>query len=401
MHVGYLEIINGTRPHTYVVKNERTNRYVKLGENETAYLITCLNKIEDFQNDLIDVQYADLLSDDSKTLLDQKFEEWGYFSDDVVETDDDHGYIRKEKGFSDYTKIRIASVNPDRLVQKTPYLIRELFGWKGLLIGFLLTIISWRGVLQEPQIFVDAADKIVRMSWIEIVGLFLAMIITTMLHEFGHGICCMKNGGKIPKMGMMLFFGIPSFYCDVSDIYLMNKRKSTLGVALGGVHVNYLCGTLALGLYSVLHKFGIDIMFLLFYYFANIGFIIFNLIPFVKLDGYWALAAMIGIDNLMDKGVIFFLTCIFDHGIIKEKICSIKKGLVLSIYGLGAIMVYPMFWVATVKMVYNYLYLNNLYVPFYIITIMMSFIIAKDILNMFKRYQKIYLEERRRILRMV
>ena len=151
------------------------------------------------------------------------------------------------------------------------------------------------------------------------------MVCTTMLHELGHAICCYKNGGKVLSMGLMLFFLMPCFFCDVSDIYMFKDRKKSFSVAVSGIAINYAMGTLGCILFILLSAHNIYIPLLLFYYLANLGFVVFNLIPFVKLDGYWVVSSLLEVDNLMDKSILTFCTGVIKPGELKNIDCSSAK----------------------------------------------------------------------------
>ena len=82
---------------------------------------------------------------------------------------------------------------------------------------------------------------------------------------------------------------------------MFKDRKKSFSVAVSGIAINYAMGTLGCILFILLAAHNIYIPLLLFYYLANLGFVVFNLIPFVKLDGYWVVSSLLEVDNLMDK----------------------------------------------------------------------------------------------------
>lgn len=202
-------------------------------------------------------------------------------------------------------------------------------------------------------------------------------------------------------MGIMLFFLIPCFYCDVSDIYMFKNRKKSFEVAVSGIFVNYSMGTIACILYFVLDSLGIYMPILMFYYFANIGFVAFNLIPFVKLDGYWIVAALLQVDNLMDKSILTFFIGILNPRELRTMTCGFAKKAILFLYGFSAIAFRPVFWIISVYSACIFLsekgmdYLCGVIVGF-------VFVMAlKDISNLLKRYVDMYANQKQRVLRMV
>ena len=51
-------------------------------------------------------------------------------------------------------------------------------------------------------------------NWI---WLAVAMGVTKVIHEFGHGLSCKHFGGECHEMGAMLLVFTPCLYCNVSD----------------------------------------------------------------------------------------------------------------------------------------------------------------------------------------
>ena len=202
-------------------------------------------------------------------------------------------------------------------------------------------------------------------------------------------------------MGLMLFFLMPCFFCDVSDIYMFRDKKKSFGVAVSGIAINYTMGTLGCILFFLLNMKGIYAPLLLFYYFANLGFVVFNLIPFVKLDGYWIATALIGVDNLMDKSILTFFTGLVKPKDLKDISCTKSKKRMLFMYGLSAIVFRPIFWVVSVYSAYEFLasknmdYLCGLVVGFVLV------VVYKDIADLLKRYVDMYRNQKHRVLGMI
>lgn len=130
----------------------------------------------------------------------------------------------------------------------------------------------------------------------------VAMMLSTMLHEMGHGATLTAFGGKPRQIGFMLFYLTPAFFCDVSDGWRLDSKWKRVSVALAGIVTQgVLAGTssllsLAAGTPDI--KSGLLV-------YAVLGYTsgIINLIPFVKLDGYLALMSYVNISHLRDKSL--------------------------------------------------------------------------------------------------
>lgn len=372
----------------YTIKNTITKKYVKMGKRETKYLFECIGtKPAEFS-----LEETLPLSEAEKQVMHQKFDEWGFLDENK-----DNGAEKKK----DVTRVKLYEFNPDSFLSKIPPVIINLFSKAGASMIFVLTLFAFYLLCTEPDALFKAAQDSLHFSIWQYVVFYFLMVGTTMLHEIGHAVSCNKNGGRVSSMGIMLFFLIPCFFCDVSDIYMFKNRKKSFEVAVSGILVNYSMGTIACISYFVLDSFGIYVPILMFYYFANIGFVAFNLIPFVKLDGYWIVAALLEVDNLMDKSILTFFIGILSPKELQTMTCGVAKKTVLFLYGFSAIAFRPIFWIISVYSACTYLsekgmdYLCGVVVGF-------VFVMAlKDISNLLKRYVDMYANQKQRVLRMI
>jgi putative peptide zinc metalloprotease protein len=147
-------------------------------------------------------------------------------------------------------------------------------------VGWLLVLHgvggSFRGALYEP--------------WL-IVVLLPIIVASAAFHEFGHAAALAYGGGKVRGMGAGMYFVYPVFFTDVTDNYRL-KRSSKVRTDLGGFYFNLI---FALGLMGVYFATGQE--FLLLGVVAIVFGIVHQLLPIMRLDGYWALADFTGIPD--------------------------------------------------------------------------------------------------------
>lgn len=264
-----------------------------------------------------------------------------------------------------------------------------------------LTILAFAMLFRYPNELYRAAVDSLHFSLLQYIIFYLMMITTTMLHEWGHAICCHRHGGKISSMGLMLFFLIPCFFCDVSDIYLFKNRKKSFDVAVSGIAVNYALGTVSCILFFVLNRFGIYAPLLMFYFFANIGFVLFNMIPFVKLDGYWVVTALLEVDNLMDKSILILLTGILNpRGLKAAKCPKVKKDDAVPVR-IQALVFRPIFWVISVHSLCAFLSERGMDWMCGVVVGFVLTVVIKDLSNLMKRYVEMYRCQKKRVLGML
>jgi putative peptide zinc metalloprotease protein len=118
-----------------------------------------------------------------------------------------------------------------------------------------------------------------------------AIVLAAGFHEFGHAAALRYAGGRAKQMGVGFYLFYPAFYTDVTDNYRL-PRWSRLRTDLGGF---YFHGLFALGAIVLFFATGWEPA-LLIVVLINLE-VIHQLMPFVRLDGYWALADLTGIPD--------------------------------------------------------------------------------------------------------
>lgn len=137
--------------------------------------------------------------------------------------------------------------------------------------------------------------------WDFLVFVFL-MTATGMLHEIGHGMTLKHYGGEVHKVGFLLFYLTPAFYCDVSDSYLLQSRKERLWVTFAGSYIELCFCSLATFVWffavpgTLLYDFSFKVLL-----FTGVSSFLLNMNPLIKLDGYYALMDWLGIPDLREQ----------------------------------------------------------------------------------------------------
>jgi putative peptide zinc metalloprotease protein len=117
-------------------------------------------------------------------------------------------------------------------------------------------------------------------------------IVSGCFHELGHASAVQYGGGQVRGMGVGFYLILfPVFYADTTDSYQLG-RWARVRTALGGFYFHLIFALGLIVLYLVSGQ-----KFLLFGVLAiNLGIII-QCLPFVRMDGYWALTDLTGIPD--------------------------------------------------------------------------------------------------------
>src|SRR5206468_3172645 len=121
------------------------------------------------------------------------------------------------------------------------------------------------------------------------------IIISAAFHELGHAAALHYAGGRIRGMGAGLYTVYPAFFTDVSDNYRL-PRWSRVRTDLGGFYFNLIFGLVIFGAFLLSgQEFLLVIVVMI-----NLE-IIHQLLPFLRLDGYWTLADLTGVPDFFSQ----------------------------------------------------------------------------------------------------
>ncbi|QIQ03941.1 daptide biosynthesis intramembrane metalloprotease [Streptomyces liangshanensis] len=200
--------------------------------------------------------------------------------------------------------VQLTLVRPERMLNRFRPLTARVAnrGWAvfaaALAVSGVLCLVgqadaTW-SVLSEP------------ISAPMLIALLVVTYCGTMLHELAHGLVLSHYGGRPSRMGFMLFYLTPAFFCDVTDGWRLPKNRQRVRVALAGIATQTLIAGLAgVGSVVVAASGGSHALrdFLLLLTVTNYVSGLFNAIPFIKLDGYLALMSHLDTSHLRDRSM--------------------------------------------------------------------------------------------------
>jgi putative peptide zinc metalloprotease protein len=159
------------------------------------------------------------------------------------------------------------------------------------------------------SVFHDAAPYMVHHPVVLII-LYAFVFLTTIMHELGHGLTCKRLGGRVDRMGFMLYLVMFIFFCDVSSTWSMKNRWHRIKVELGGPLVTFgILGACIIG-YQVVSSPSLAMVFAT-AAMMEIFVLVMNLNPFLRMDAYYVLEDILNVTNLRRnsfgfwKGIVF------------------------------------------------------------------------------------------------
>ena len=129
------------------------------------------------------------------------------------------------------------------------------------------------------------------------IGLLLLLILyaSMVFHECGHAAACRYSGGRCGGMGMGLFIVWPALFTDVTESYRFDRR-GRLRTDLGGIYFN---GIYALAIAAAYALTGWEPLLLAVV--AQHVQIFSQFLPWMRLDGYYVVADLIGVPDLFAR----------------------------------------------------------------------------------------------------
>ena len=304
------------RRRTYVLKNKATDRYILLRERErflweqmdgrtslqdmaTAYVL----RYGSFDFDAIPALIAKLRQAELLTLRPAS-----RLREALARHQKNLGARALETVFKGLEKITVTS----RDVQRN---FERLYRWGGLLVftfptlvlGFALTVL---GVMSAIRLWQDAGEIAVPLTRHPILALLsvkLFFFATLATHQFVHGLACVHYGRRVREYGFTLLHGfVPTFYVDVTDIFMASRRARVV-TALAGPLVHLYFG--ALCLWAATHMpFGFFQSFVVATGILQWQSFLVCLYPFcfLEMDGYHILVDVLGLPTLNKDSWRFF-----------------------------------------------------------------------------------------------
>lgn len=162
------------------------------------------------------------------------------------------------------------------------------------------------------------------------VYLFIIYIVSAFIHEFGHIAACNRFTKKNGEIGVGIYFLFPVFYSNITPIWTAKKEERII-TNLAGVYVQlYIIVALFIiylitGIHEIQDIIGVTTVIILY-----------QLIPFIRTDGYWILSDLTDSPNLLsnsNKIVINFIKNPFKFKINnKNEVLELIYGLFNQIF---------------------------------------------------------------------
>jgi putative peptide zinc metalloprotease protein len=217
--------------------------------------------------------------------------------------------LKTKSKWADLSDVTFPAFNPDRFVTwvygKTKFIYTPWFTILTLIgfgIGLGLTITHWREISQDTLAFYSFSNK----SWGDVIALYTLGMFVVAVHEFAHAHACKHYGGRVPAMGFALVYLAPAFYTDTTEGFVTGSHYQRLIISLAGVWSELILCAIATPIWwgtppeTLVHDSAHFVMMM-----TGIMSLVLNWNPLMKLDGYYMLCDIAGIQDLKEDSTAY------------------------------------------------------------------------------------------------
>jgi putative peptide zinc metalloprotease protein len=308
------DLVISTQTHqgklSYVVKDPVTLRYFRIRPTEYAVMkmLDGHTPISEVKERLVQLGH-DIPDEELQAFLQQLGA--ANFFENVLPNQSDTLYRmallrRRQRSLWQQVKrilyIKIPVYDPDRLFNRVmPYV--RFFWSKTAVVVYMALILTgaWIFITNFAEARANFSGLYSLPNFV-LFGFLLAVVFT--LHELGHGLTCKYFGGEVHEMGMLLLMlAIPCLYCNVSDVWIQEKRHRKFFVSAAGILTELVIASIAALVWwateaGVANSLAFRLMIV-----AGIHSLVFNMNPLMRFDGYYILSDALAIPNLRSSSV--------------------------------------------------------------------------------------------------
>lgn len=187
--------------------------------------------------------------------------------------------------------VRLGVLSPD-LVEALARRLRRLFAPFSVVVvlSFLLAVEVWL----VAGLGLGAVLATVRHPTNAVIALGLTLV-AGLFHELGHATASRYGGARAGRIGIGIYLIWPVFYNDLNDSYRLS-RAGRLRADLGGIYFN---GVFILALTALYWLTGLPPLLagIVLQHLAVLQ----QLLPFLRLDGYYLVSDLVGVPDLFGR----------------------------------------------------------------------------------------------------
>jgi len=212
---------------------------------------------------------------------------------------------RRAKKTIDLSNMTFSTWDPDEYLSKLHRRLSFVFTkwFTALTLGVfavmaLIFISGWSEIWRDTVRYYTFTDK----SGADLAEFWLLFCGLGYFHECAHGLTCKHFGGAVHRMGFMLVYLSPAFFCDVGEVYVYGGKWPRVAAIIAGIWTELMfCSAASIVWWgtpagSPIHDFAYKIMLI-----TGVAVVLINLNPLIKLDGYYLFGELVGTPTIKES----------------------------------------------------------------------------------------------------
>jgi putative peptide zinc metalloprotease protein len=219
--------------------------------------------------------------------------------------------------WADLSDVDFPAFNPDPVVtwvhDKTRFIYTP---WFTVLCAMVVLFSAGITIAYWPELWQDTVDfyTFSKRSWLDVFNYYVLGMFVVGVHEFAHAHACKHYGGRVPAMGFALVYLMPAFYTDTTEGFVHGSRYQRLIISFAGVWSEMVLYAIVTPIWwatppdTLLHNSAHFTMML-----TGLMSLIMNWNPLIKLDGYYMLCDLVGMDSLKEDSTAYASAWVRKH----------------------------------------------------------------------------------------
>ena len=190
--------------------------------------------------------------------------------------------------------------NSDKIVGGFYRLFRPFYSTVNLVIILLLSLSAiyplYHSFGDLRAVYTNSVP-ILKNNWWIAPAVLLLFCLHIFLHEMSHGSVCKKFGGKVSRVGISYYLTTIIFFCDISTSYNFPKKSQRIAVSLAGPVCSLMMWSIACWCFYFIDNMAVKMMLQIFIMAVSFS-LIMNFNPLLRMDAYYVVSELLGINNL-------------------------------------------------------------------------------------------------------
>jgi len=225
--------------------------------------------------------------------------------------------IKIASRWADLSRVSFKGWDPNRYLDWLHARAYWIYTWWFTTLTLLLFAVMvyiwferWGQIGQDTLLYYTFTQK----TGQDLLEFWLLFCFIGFFHESAHALTAKHYGANVHYMGFTLIYLTPAFVVEITELWARVGRLQRLTAIIAGIWVEMIFCAVATIIWSgtpggtFAHEASYKIMMI-----TGLIVLIVNLNPLIKLDGYYALAEIVGISELKENSTAFTMGWVKKH----------------------------------------------------------------------------------------